>query len=219
MHGNGRMTDHERGAGNGRVLRTAIAGVAMIAITFALTVALVPSARAAEEEAATTAATTAPLYGGAVSTTQAHVFETVVSPDGIRVYLYTDELAPAMVEKATGTAMLKLPGGKSMELKLVAQKPADEKRGVFFCPMHPEVVQDQPGKCEPCRGMILYHQDALFGKADLAGVKPEELSAMIRIKGLRGREKEATFAPAFRTPERKAANEKSGEKHEKQTTR
>ena len=199
-----------------RMPRTAIAGIAMVAMSLALTVALEHSARAADEKASTAAATTAPLYGGALSTTQAHVFETVVSADGIRVYLYTDELAPAMVEKATGTAVLKLPGGRSVEVKLVTQKPADEKTGVFFCPMHPEVVQDRPGECEPCRGMILYHQDALFGKADLAGVKPEELSATIRVKGLRGREKEVTFAPAFRTPERKAGNETSGER---QTTR
>lgn len=176
------------------------------AATLAAIATVAPFASVQAEEAAVTA----PLHGGTVSTTQTRAFETVVKPDGIRVYLFTDELAPAMVEKATGTAMLKLPGGKSIEVKLTAQKAADEKTGVFFCPMHPEVVQGQPGKCDPCQGMILYHQDHLFGPANLAGIKPEEIAATIRVTGLRGREKEATFAPAFRTPERKAGNGESG---------
>lgn len=146
----------------------------------------------------------APLHGGVVNATKNHVFETVVSDDGLRVYLYTDEKAPAMVEKASGRLMLKMPGGKTMEVNLVREVPDTTEAGVYFCPMHAEVVQDAPGKCEPCRGMILYLQDRLWGKADLSGVKPQELSAMFRLTGLRGREKEATFTPAFRTPDRKA---------------
>ena len=146
----------------------------------------------------------APLHGGVVNATQSYVFETVVSNDGLRVYLYTKAKTPAMVDKATGKAMLKLPGGKSMEVNLVHEVPDTTDAVVYFCPMHPEVVQDMPGKCDLCRGMVLYEQDRLFAKADLSGLKPEDLSAMIRVSGLRGREKEATFTPAFRMPDRKA---------------
>jgi hypothetical protein len=154
--------------------------------------------------AAAEQATTAPLHGGAVNQTKNHVFETVVAKDGIRVYLYTDEKAPAMVEKATGKAMLKLPGGKSVEVNLVREIPGTSEKAVYFCPMHPEVVQGAPGECKLCGTMKLFQQDRLFGKADLSGVAAQDLSALIRISGMRGREKEATFTPAFRTPDRKA---------------
>lgn len=202
---NGRWSSGLAAGQGGRLARHARRALASAAALAAIAL-IAPFGFVQAEEAAATA----PLHGGAVSTTQARAFETVVKPDGIRVYFYTDELAPAMVEKAAGTAMLKLPGGRSVEVKLTAQKPADEKTGVFFCPMHPEVVQGQPGKCDPCQGMILFHQDHLFGAANLAGIEPEEIAATIRITGLRGREKEATFAPAFRTPDRKAGNGESG---------
>ena len=48
--------------------------------------------------------------------------------------------------------------------------PAADGPGIYFCPMHAEVVQKTPGKCEPCGGMVLFHQDELFGAADLAEV-------------------------------------------------
>ncbi len=147
---------------------------------------------------------TAPLHGGVLNSTKGHVFETVLAADGIHVYLYTEAKAPELVEKAKGTAMLKLPGGKSLEVKLAPREPAEGERTAYFCPMHPEVVQMTPGECEPCNGMILYKQDRLFGAANLAGVKAEQVTAMVRLTGLSGRVKDATFTPAFRAPERKA---------------
>jgi len=152
----------------------------------------------------------APMHGGVLSKTKQHTFETVMSADGIRIYLYTAEGAPAMVEDAKGTARFKLTGGRTVEAKLAAERPAEGEAIIYFCPMHPEVVQNSPGKCEPCHGMILYKQDRLFGKADLSGVAPENVSAMVRLTGLAGKEKEATFSPAFRKPERKAASSQSG---------
>ena len=71
--------------------------------------------------------------------------------------------------------------------------------------MHAQVVQDTPGQCKLCGGMTLFVQDHLFGAVDLAGVDPAKVTAMIRVTGLGGGEKEATFAPAFSTPEQKAA--------------
>ena len=153
---------------------------------------------------------TAPLHGGVVSTTKAHAFETLITAQGVRVFLYTDELAPAMVEKAAGTATLALPGGRTLELPLKARQPAAGEPTSYFCPMHAEVVRDAPGKCELCGGMTLFVQDHLFGAADLAGVDPAAVSALIRVTGLRGGEKEASFAPAFSQPEEKAGPARAG---------
>jgi hypothetical protein len=155
---------------------------------------------------------TAPLHGGAVSTTKAHAFETLITPQGVRVFLYTDELAPAMVEKATGTAKLALPGGRTLEVPLKARQPAAGEPTSYFCPMHAEVVRDAPGKCELCGGMTLFVQDHLFGAVDLADVDVAAVSALIRVTGLRGGEKEATFAPAFSKPEVKAGPEQAGDR-------
>jgi len=149
-------------------------------------------------------ATTAPLHGGVVTATRTHVFETVLAADGVHIYLFTDEKAPAMVERATGTAHLSLPDGRTVEVALTARKPAEGAAAVYFCPMHTEVVQDHPGECNLCGGMTLFTQDDLFGPADLAGVDLAKVQAMIRITGLRGPEKDATFSPAFSTPAEKA---------------
>ena len=156
-------------------------------------------------------ATIAPLHGGAVTATKAHAFETLITPQGVRVFLYTDELAPAMAEKATGTAKLALPDGRTLEVPLKTRQPAAGEPTSYFCPMHAEVVRDAPGKCEPCGGMVLFVQDHLFGAADLGDVDLAGVSALIRVSGLRGVEKEATFTPAFPTPDGKAAAVRTGE--------
>jgi len=154
--------------------------------------------------------TKAPLHGGVVTTTEAHAFETLLTPQGVRVFFYTDELAPAYVEKATGTAKLKLPDGRTLDLVLKTREPAAGEPTSYFCPMHPPVVRMAPGKCELCGGMVLYVQDHLFGAADLSGVDLGKVSAMIRVIGMRGGEKEATFAPAFSTPDKKAGAATTG---------
>jgi hypothetical protein len=155
---------------------------------------------------------TAPLHGGVVTTTKAHAFETLITPQGVRVFLYTDELAPAMIEKATGTAKVKLPDGRTLDVTLAAHEPVAGEPTVYFCPMHASVVRDAPGTCELCGGMTLYRQDNLFGAVDLAGVDLTKVSATIRVTGLRGSEKEATFSPAFSTPDEKAGAAKTGSK-------
>ena len=81
---------------------------------------------------------------------------------------------------------------------------AADDPGIFFCPMHAEVVQTTPGKCEPCGGMILYHQDELFGAFDLSKVELSKVTAQVRLTGLKGRQKEATFSPVFPRPDGKA---------------
>lgn len=156
--------------------------------------------------------TKAPLFGGALTKTRNHAFETVLSPQGVRVFIYTDDLAPTNVEKAGGTAKLRFPDGRVLDVALKRREPAAGEPVSYFCPMHPSVVRGEPGKCELCGGMVLYVQDHLFGAADLKGVDPAQVSAMIRVSGLGGAEKEATFAPAFSTPDKKAGTTNPGSK-------
>lgn len=134
------------------------------------------------------------LHGGKLVSTPAGNFETVFAADGIRIYFYTSEKAPAMVEGQSGSVALKIAGGASEEVRLIAEAPAEKESIVYFCPMHPEVVQMTPGECEPCGGMVLYEQNRLFGKADLSKVKPGAVTAEIKIRGLQGKLKEARFS-------------------------
>ncbi len=134
------------------------------------------------------------LHGGKLITTPAGNFETVFAADGIRVYFYTSEKAPAMVEGQTGSVMLKIAGGASQEVPLSPEAPGEGEAIVYFCPMHPEVVQMTPGECDPCGGMVLYEQNRLFGRADLSQAKPGAVTAEIRIRGLQGKLKEARFS-------------------------
>jgi hypothetical protein len=156
------------------------------------------------------AALTAPLHGGGVTEAESHVFETSLTREGLHVWFHTEERAPAMVGRASGTATLKLPNGQVREVALTLRVPAADGPGVYFCPMHAEVVQKTPGRCEPCGGMVLFHQDELFGTADLAGVDLAGVTAQVRVTGLKGRRKEATFSPAFPLPDVKAAPQTTG---------
>ncbi len=159
---------------------------------------------------ADSSAITAPLHGGAVTKTNAGVFETTLAADGVRVWFYSSAGAPAGVEKAAGKAGLKLPDGRSLDLTLAARKPAASEAAVYYCPMHTEVVQREPGKCNLCGGMNLYTQDYLFAAADLAKVAPNKVTAQIRLTGLTGAHREATFTPSFTAPPAGAAPQKTG---------
>lgn len=152
----------------------------------------------------------APLHGGAVSESNGHVFESVLAADGLHVWLFTDESAPAMAGAAAGTASLKLPDGKVREVTLARRDAPAAEQGVFFCPMHAEVVRTAPGQCELCGGMKLFHQDELFGASDLKGVDLAAVSAQVRVNGLKGKQKEASFSPAFPRPDGKAAPRAQG---------
>lgn len=176
----------------------------------ALTACAAFSHVAAAASAVEPAATTAPLYGGAVSKTKSHIFETQLMPDGVRIWFYSDQAAPANVEKAGGTAKLKLPDGRNLELALKRGQPTAKETGIYFCPMHANVVERKPGECALCGGMKLYTQDYLFGGADLAGIAPDSIAAEIRVTGLPGGEKDVTFAPIFPKQGGNAANRQAG---------
>lgn len=156
------------------------------------------------------AALTAPLHGGVVTASGSQVFESTLAADGLHVWFFTDERAPAMVGRAGGTATLKLPDGTVRDVTLALRAPAAGAAGVYFCPMHAEVVRKAPGKCEPCGGMVLFHQDELYGAMDLKGVDLSAVTAQVRLTGLKGANKEASFSPAFPLPDGKAAPKAAG---------
>jgi hypothetical protein len=136
------------------------------------------------------------LHGGRATMTKAHHFETALSRDGVRIYRYTAGQAPAEIDQATGTATLGFKDGTKKELPLVKKVPVEGESAVYFCPMHEQVVQTEPGVCEACGGMKLILQDYLYGEADLSHVDPVAMSAMLRIDGLAGEEPSVTFALA-----------------------
>ena len=136
---------------------------------------------------------TAPLHHGQLSVSGAHSFETVISPDGLRIYLYTPAKTPAMVEGATGIATLTFKDGTTKGVPLVSELPAKEEPAVYFCPMHADVVRMQPGVCEKCGGMTLFTQNRLYGKVDLSQAEAGTVTAMVRLTGLEGKEKMASF--------------------------
>lgn len=142
-----------------------------------------------------------PLQGGHVQKTKDHYFETVFADDGIRVYVYNFQQSPLMVENATGLATLRLANGNKLELPLTVQEALSAEGGsgdgtVYFCPMHPEVVQSEPGECADCGGMTLQAQDRLFAAADLSNLSPQDLEVKIRIEGLDGKESKVSFKAA-----------------------
>ena len=175
------------------------------AVTIALAVTLALGAGATRA-----ASLVAPLHGGTVAESNGHVFESLLAADGLHVWLFTDESAPAMAGSAAGTASLKLPDGKVREVTLARRDAPVAGQGVFFCPMHAEVVRTAPGQCEPCGGMKLFHQDELFGASDLKGIDLAAVAAQVRVTGLKGKQKEASFSPAFPQPDGKAAPHAQG---------
>lgn len=133
------------------------------------------------------------LHGGQVSMTKQHHFETVFAPDGIRVYMYTDIQAPALIEGAKGTVTMTFKDGKKKAVPLSLDTPAAGEKAVYFCPMHSEVVKMEPGICNLCGGMKLFTQDRLFAKVDLSKVEPGTLTAIFNITGLEGSEPQVSF--------------------------
>jgi len=132
------------------------------------------------------------LYGGKTWEGKEHVFETVFTPDGLRIYMFTPERTPASLEGASGTVTLKFKDGSTKELTLAPQGPASGDKTIYYCTMHPDVMKTEAGKCPKCN-MDLVAQNRFFGAADLSQAKPGTVTAEIHLTGLGGNEKEVTF--------------------------
>jgi len=154
-------------------------------------------AKSAPGETAEASCAKSALHGGQVTRTPNHHFETTFDPDGIRIFTYSADQAPQMTDKAKGVVTLKFKDAPAREIALVVQQPQKGERTVYFCPMHADVVQMEPGICEKCGGMKLYAQDYLFAKADLAKVAPGTLETVVSIEGLKVPESKVTFTQAF----------------------
>jgi hypothetical protein len=137
------------------------------------------------------------LHDGQVSMTKQHHFETVFAPDGIRVYVYTEGQTPMMVDAAKGSATLKFKDGRTLVVPFLTDVPKEGEKTVYFCPMHPTVVQMEPGVCKLCGTMKLFTQDRLYAKVDLSKVPPGTVEAVIQIAGLEGTEKQVKFTEAY----------------------
>ncbi len=147
------------------------------------------------------------LHGGSVTMTEAHHFETLFAPDGIRIYMYSGTQSPMMITKAiSGNVTFVRADGTSEEVPLVADAPKEGEQAVYFCPMHTNVVQTTPGVCPYCGGMTLYTQNRLYGKADLSNVESGSVKAIVHLNGLKGTEKEVTFTEKNTPPELESGN-------------
>lgn len=137
------------------------------------------------------------LHGGQVSMTTAHHVETVASPDGIRVYLYSMDQQPLPADDVAGTVTLKAKSGKSQELKLTPFTPKEDEPAVYYCTMHDSPATTKPGNCAVC-GMKLVPQSGLVASADLKGLEPGKAEAIVHLTGLGGDEKELTVTTKLR---------------------
>jgi hypothetical protein len=137
------------------------------------------------------------LHGGQVTMTQSHHFETLFAADGIRIFTYSADQAPQMTEKAKGVVALKFKDAPAQEIALVLQQPQKGEQTVYFCPMHKDVVQMEPGICKQCGGMKLFAQDYLYAKADLSKVALGTLEAVVALEGLKAPEAKVTFTQPF----------------------
>ena len=87
--------------------------------------------------------------------------------------------APALIEGEKGTVTMTFKDGKKKAVPLNIDTNAGGEKAVYFCPMHSEVVQMEPGICSLCGGMKLFTQDRLFAKVDLSKVEPGTSSAPV----------------------------------------
>lgn len=132
------------------------------------------------------------LHGGKVTMTQGHHFETLFAPDGIRIFMYSANQNPLIMDEVTGTVAVEDGSGKGVEMKLVPIVLKEGEPTVYFCTMNDTPPQMKPGKCPKC-GMALVPQMGLFAPMDLSTAKPGSVKAVVHLTGLQGKEKDVTF--------------------------
>ncbi len=131
-------------------------------------------------------------HDGILTKTKAHAFETVFSSSGVSVYLYDPQMAPMLMQRVKAAAIVTVKGSPGVEVPLSLDSPKEGEKILFFCPMHAEVAQTKPGRCEACGGMELIPQDRVFGKIDLSK-SLGDATATVTIKGFKGSESDVVF--------------------------
>jgi len=174
--------------------------------SLALAVLLAASAGSAGSAGDPPKTSQGPQFGphdGVVAKTKHHCFETVFAPGDVSVYMFDAEMAPLLMQRVKTVCTLTLQGSSPKEVPLTLATPGKDEKTLFFCPMHPNVAQTMPGKCEACGGMELIPQDCLRGPIDLTKSSPGNVKATITIKGMKGEESEATYTVAWAAPSKK----------------
>ncbi len=141
-------------------------------------------------------------HDGIITKTKAHAFETVFSSSGVSVYLYDPQMAPMLMQRVKALAIVMARGSRGVEVPLALDSPKEAERTLFFCPMHAEVAQMKPGRCEACGGMELIPQDRVFGKIDLSKFSGD-VTAAFTLKGFKGSESDVAFTVVWPAPAKK----------------
>lgn len=137
------------------------------------------------------------LHGGTVTVEAGRHFETLFSPDGIRVYAYEANQVPTMLGGiAEGTAKITYTNGKQQIVPLKRTEPGENETIVYFCPGHPQATQTEPGICKACGTMQLLEQVHLYGDVDLSAGSVKGLEAVIEVSGLRGTDAPVRYSVA-----------------------
>lgn len=155
-----------------------------------------------EESTPTVPPSSAGPHDGILAKTRAHAFETVFSSSGVFVYLYDLQMAPMLMQRVKAAAIVTVKGAPGVEVPLSLDTPKEGEKTLFFCPMHSEVAQMKPGRCEACGGMELIPQDRLFGKIDLSK-SLGDVTATVTLKGFKGPESDVTFTVVWPAPAKK----------------
>jgi hypothetical protein len=131
-------------------------------------------------------------HGGMMMKAGDREFETVATPEGICVYGYDTNGTPMRLDKASGTVTVHMADGTSREADLKPQDTVAGEPTAYFCPVHPDATQLEPGICRQCGGMKLTAQDVMFGAMNMWGVAGA-LRAEVALKDVPGEKEPVTF--------------------------
>lgn len=136
------------------------------------------------------------LHHGQVTEAAGHHFETVMSPDGIRLYLYAANGIPMKASGLKGKAVVTPAGGESQTIELAPAEPKKDDTTAYFCPGHAQATQMKPGICTACGTMELIPQNYLEGKADFSSFG-KGAKVQVLVENLKGSDGPVAFNQEF----------------------
>jgi hypothetical protein len=131
-------------------------------------------------------------HGGQLARVFRHGFETVITPAGIRVYVYEAGGVARPARGLRGRATLHLADGGERTIALRAGATPAGETPVYYCPRHGAVFLPAPGPCARC-GAPLAAQDGLIGALALTAAQVADLKVHVRIEGLPDPPRAAAF--------------------------